>query len=93
MLPGELLLGTVKAGVATAFSLSHFYSLAAAGGDLVMTFSEHIVTIAGRRLSTPAKDCLMRKLSQHKCEFVEVHPRAEFVDGECVTGIKIEKKP
>ena len=80
------------AGTPYQFAYSHLYRVAVENRALVVEFSEHAVTVEGRGLSEPLKDCLMRKLGHHKAEFVVVDPRAEFTAGPCVTAIKVAKR-
>lgn len=53
-----------------SFQYSHLYRLYAEGACLVAEFSGHKVTMEGRKLFAPAKDCLLHMLAQHKREFV-----------------------
>jgi hypothetical protein len=63
---------------------------------LVVTFTTHKVTLAGRGLFAPAKNCLMRLIQNHKIEFVTCvagGPARDFgqADGIVVTGVRVEK--
>ena len=76
-------------GTPHAFAYSHLYRITVKGGALVVAFSGHEVTLEGRKLYAPAKDCLMRRLAQHKVEFVEVRVRPDFAEGEVVTSVTV----
>ncbi len=78
-----------EAGNPWQFSYGHFYRAYAEGRRLVVEFSEHKVVLEGTRLFSPAKDCLLRRLGQHKAEFVEAVPRGEF-DADGVTAVRVE---
>lgn len=82
------------AGVPHQFAYSHLYRITVEGRTMVVEFSDHVVRVEGQRLFAPVRDCLMRRLGHHKAEFVEVHPRPEFAEGEVVERITVAaRKP
>lgn len=77
------------AGVPFQFAYSHLYRVWVEGRALVVEFSDHVVTVEGRGLFAPVRDCLMRRIGEHKVWLVEVHPRPEFAEGEVVTAVAV----
>ena len=79
-------------GLPYQFGYGFLYRVWVEGRALQVEFSDHVVTVEGTGLFAPLKDCLMRRIGHHKTEFVQVHPRPEFAEGEVVTAVTVAKK-
>ena len=83
-------------GVPFGLQYAHLLTCEATEKDLVVTFTTHKVTLSGRGLFAPAKNCLMRLIQNHKLEFLTCVPGGPARDfGQdnaiVVTNVRVEK--